>query len=83
MYSILLQPPYGRSRDELIILLRGRGIDSRPFFHPLDTLPPYRNDGVRPVAQRLSATGLNLPSAPGLTDEQVIYIAETIRELHL
>ena len=81
MYSILIEPAYGRSRDELIVLLRSRGIDSRPFFHPLDTLPPYRSGQVRPVAERLSTTGLNLPSAPGLTDGQVRYIAQTIAEL--
>ena len=50
MYSILVRPPYALTRDELIPALRSRGIDSRPFFHPLDTLPPYRGDSVRPVA---------------------------------
>jgi perosamine synthetase len=81
MYSVLVEPPYGRSRDELIVLLRNHGIDSRPFFHPLDTLPPYRGERVRPVAQRLSATGLNLPSFPGLSDNQVVYVAETVATL--
>ncbi len=37
------------TRDELIAALRSRGIDSRPFFHPLDTLPP--------LPQRLRAAG--------------------------
>ena len=81
MYSVLIEPPYGRSRDELIVLLRNRGIDSRPFFHPLDTLPPYRGERVCRVAQRLSTAGLNLPSFPGLTDSQVVYVAETIAAL--
>jgi perosamine synthetase len=81
MYSLLVTPPYALSRDDLIVALRARGIDSRPFFHPLDTLPPYRSGRVRPVAQRLSLTGINLPSAPSLTDDQVAYIAAAIREL--
>jgi perosamine synthetase len=81
MYSILVQEPFGLTRDELIVALRSRGIDSRPFFHPLDTLPPYRNGHVRPVAQHLSRCGLNLPSAPSLSDEQVAYVAAAIREL--
>jgi perosamine synthetase len=81
MYSILVQPPYALSRDELIVALRQRGIDSRPFFHPLDTLPPYRTGKVRPAAEHLSRCGINLPSAPSLTDEQVAYVAATIREL--
>ena len=57
MYSILVQPPYALSRDELIAALRTRGIDSRPFFHPLDTLPPYYSGQVRPVAEHLSRCG--------------------------
>ncbi len=81
MYSILIQPPYALSRDELIAALRIRGIDSRPFFHPLDTLPHYYSGQVRPVAERLSRCGINLPSFPALTDEQVAYVAATIREL--
>ena len=81
MYSILVRPPYARSRDELIAALRSRGIDSRPFFHPLDTLPHYRGNSVRPVAEDLSRCGINLPSFPSLTDEQVAYVAATIREL--
>jgi perosamine synthetase len=81
MYSILVQPPYALSRDELIIALRKHGIDSRPFFHPLDTLPPYRSSNVRPVAEHLSRCGVNLPSAPSLGDEQIAYVAATIRKL--
>ncbi|MEZ4656014.1 MAG: hypothetical protein R2911_00405 [Caldilineaceae bacterium] len=37
---MLVEPSYGLSRDELIPALRERKIDSRPFFHPIDTLPP-------------------------------------------
>jgi perosamine synthetase len=81
MYSILVREPFAFSRDELIVALRARGIDSRPFFHPLDLLPPYRGAAVRPVALSLSECGINLPSAPALSDEQVAYVAGVIRDL--
>jgi len=79
MASIQVAPPYPLARDALIPALRSRGIDSRPFFHPLDTLPPYRSDTPCPVALQLSRSGLNLPSSPTLTDEQVTYICAAIR----
>jgi perosamine synthetase len=78
MVSILVEPPYALSRDELILALREHGIDSRPFFHPMDTLPPYRSDSPRPVALRLSRCGLNLPSSPSLTDNQIDYICDVL-----
>uniref|UniRef100_A0A7C1FFF5 DegT/DnrJ/EryC1/StrS family aminotransferase n=1 Tax=Caldilinea aerophila TaxID=133453 RepID=A0A7C1FFF5_9CHLR len=78
MVSILVEPPYALSRDELILALREHGIDSRPFFHPMDTLPPYRSDSPRPVALRLSRCGLNLPSSPSLTDTQIDYICDVL-----
>lgn len=81
MYSILVDEHYGLTRDELMLALREQNIDSRPFFHPLDTLPPYQRGVPCPTALRLSRQGLNLPSAPTLTDNQVLYIGETIRKL--
>ena len=83
MFSILVEPPFPLTRDELIPALRAQGIDSRPFFHPLDTLPPYRNGHPRPVAMRLSRCGLNLPSSPGLTEAQIVYICSVLRGLSI
>lgn len=81
MYSVLVGKEYGLTRDDLLLALREQNIDSRPFFHPLDTLPPYRRSVPCPTALRLSRQGLNLPSAPTLTDQQVLYICDTIRKL--
>lgn len=81
MYSILVNEAYRLTRDELMLALRDQRIDSRPFFHPLDTLPPYRRAQPCPTALRLSRQGLNLPSAPTLTDNQVLYICDTLRKL--
>lgn len=81
MFSILVDAPFPLTRDALILALRERNIDSRPFFHALDTLPPYRSSRPRPTALRLGQQGLNLPSAPSLTNEQVLTICDTLRQL--
>ncbi|HEX6488833.1 MAG TPA: DegT/DnrJ/EryC1/StrS family aminotransferase [Candidatus Dormibacteraeota bacterium] len=75
---------YGSTRDELAAALREAGIDSRPFFVPLHSLPPYREQSVRrreelPHTDRLAAAGLNLPTYSGLTEAQVGRVAEVIR----
>jgi perosamine synthetase len=81
MVSVLIDPPYSLSRDALIPVLRDQGIDSRPFLHPMDTLPPYRQARPCPMSLSLSQRGLNLPSSPILTREQVRYICEVIHQL--
>ncbi len=79
MYSVLVEDEYGVSRDELMARLRERGIDSRPFFHPIHILPPYRTEARFPVAEELARKGLNLPSAATLTDEQIHFICDALR----
>jgi perosamine synthetase len=81
MVSILVDRPFPLDRDRLIPALRERGIDSRPFFHPMDTLPPYRSEDPRLVSRSLSRRGLNLPSSPNLTQNQVEYVCSVLRGL--
>lgn len=67
-------------RDGLRQALRRGGIETRPVFHPAHTLPMYAaGQQDLGVSIDLSARGLNLPSWPGLTDEQVAKIAEAAR----
>jgi len=57
-------------RDRVISLMRGGGVDARPFFFPLTSLPMYAG-GVNPVSRVLSESGFNLPTYVGLSREQV------------
>ena len=73
MFSVLVSEEAG-DRDRIMNTLRRRGIETRPFVHPLHTLPPYleANRGERfPVAEAVARTGINLPTWAGLTREQV------------
>ncbi|MBI5035488.1 MAG: DegT/DnrJ/EryC1/StrS family aminotransferase [Chloroflexi bacterium] len=80
MYSILVGDEFGISRDALMAHLKSCGIDSRPFFHPIHTMPPYNKGESLPVAERLARQGINLPSALTLTDKDIQRIANAIRE---
>jgi len=67
-YSVLLDVGL---RDNVIALLDQEGIETRPFFYPIHILPPYSHGLKLPVAERLSAAGLSLPSGPRITNEEI------------
>ncbi len=87
LYSILVdKKEFGLSRDELITELKKKGIDTRRFFYPLHLMPvfkPYVNKiSDYPISTYLSEHGINLPSGPRISEEEVITVAETIKKLH-
>lgn len=79
MYSVLLAEGTG-SLDQVRGRLNDRGVDSRPFFHPIHTLPPYATGERLPVAEDLAAHGLNLPSGVGLERAQVERVARALAD---
>jgi perosamine synthetase len=71
-------------RDRLMAALGEAGIETRPFFYPLHTLPMYRDDNDAsdfPIAEGLARRGVNLPSSATLTREEVAYVCERVRGL--
>ncbi len=76
MYSIRV--PQGM-RDALMLFLDEKGIETRPVFYPIHSMPPYSVDnGQYPNANLISASGMNLPSWPGLTYSQQAYIVDCV-----
>lgn len=65
---------------DLRSFLREKEIETRPFFYPANQFSHCKTDEVFPIAELLSSTGINLPSYPSLKDEEVIYIANSVRE---
>lgn len=64
LYTILLRDG-DIDRDNVMALLSADGVDSRPIFIPLHTLPPYE-DAARdplPVTEDLASRGLSLPTS--------------------
>ena len=81
MYSVVIEDEFGLDRDEVRTRLRAAGIDTRPFFYPLHTLPMYQTGQSLPVAEELGRRGINLPSAATLTPEQIDYVCDTLLQL--
>lgn len=75
-------------KDSIISALAEQGIDSRPFFSPLSSLPAYR--GQKSVAgciernvnsYAIGSQGVNLPSALCLNEADVVRVAEAVRSI--
>jgi perosamine synthetase len=81
MYSILVEDTFPLSRDETMAALRERGVDTRPFFHAIHTMPSHLRQVSLPVAEGLAARGINLPSSVKLTEGQVDYVCEQLSDL--
>ena len=67
-------------RDAFMLALKVRGIDSRPYFCTLSSMPMYRQS-PQPVSTSKSKIGLNLPSYYELTKLEVQRIAAGVNEL--
>lgn len=78
MCSILVNSP--DDRDPLRFFLSERGIETRPLFYPVHSMPMYAQRFQRhPVAENLGWRGINLPSYPALAEKEVVEIAKTVR----
>ncbi|MCI0472913.1 MAG: DegT/DnrJ/EryC1/StrS aminotransferase family protein [Ignavibacteria bacterium] len=79
MYSILTKNK--ETRAALRKFLHEEGIETRPTFYPVHTMPMFMNKKVHlPVAEDLAVRGINLPSWPDLKTEDIIYVCDTIKK---
>jgi len=79
MVSIVCDDP--EVRDDLREYLKEKEVETRPTFYPIHTMPMYDDKYQSlPVAEKLGWSGMNLPSYPGLKDEEVQYVCDSIKE---
>ncbi len=67
-------------RDAFMQALKARGIDSRPYFCTMSSMPMYKQPPL-PVSARKARIGLNLPSYYELTKRDVQRIGADVNEL--
>jgi perosamine synthetase len=67
-------------RDSFMRALKTRGIDTRPYFCALSSMPMYKQAPL-PVASRKAQIGLNLPSYFELTKDEVRRIGTNVNAL--
>jgi perosamine synthetase len=80
MTSVVLLEDFGIPRDEVMVQLKKRCVDSRPFFPQISSFPMF-DYYDNPVAKYIGANGINLPSAHNLVHEDVKYVCECLKDI--
>lgn len=83
MCSILCENQ--RTRDDLREYLKVNGVETRPTFNTIHTMPMYLKTEGREfkVAQLLAERGMNLPSYPQLSKTDIVEICMLIKRFFL
>lgn len=76
MFTVLASSE--KEKNELRSHLAENGIETRPAFHPVHTMPMYVDGNSYPVAEDLGKRGINLPSYPDLSNEDIRFITSKI-----
>ncbi|SHK17165.1 perosamine synthetase [Clostridium cavendishii DSM 21758] len=85
LYSILVEDEFGASRDQVIKVLKERGVQARPFFMPVHDMPPYKEcrHGDMSITNEISLKGINLPSSVSITENEILTVFQAIKEISL
>ena len=81
MNCVVLDDEVEVARNEVMSRLAASGVETRPFFYPIHTLPPYGELAALrayPVAERLAGRGFNLPSSALLSEDDVDYVCAAL-----
>jgi perosamine synthetase len=86
MYGVVVEDTFGCSRDDLMTGLAERGVETRTFFVPMHEQPAFRQRELfcneqYPVASDLGRRGLYLPSSTGLSETDLAYVVDAVRDV--
>jgi perosamine synthetase len=88
MTTVVLDTAYGLTTTDVRSRYEEHGIDVRPFFHPMSSLPAFANYPQVGEARRnntaaysISPRAFNLPSALELSEEQVERVCILLKSL--
>ncbi|MCX6122124.1 MAG: DegT/DnrJ/EryC1/StrS family aminotransferase [Ignavibacteriales bacterium] len=88
VYGIVLHDFLNVDNDEIMSKLRARNIGTRPFFWPMHEQPVLKRMGLfmnesYPIAERIARKGFYLPSGLTLTNDNIEYIVNSLKEVLL
>lgn len=78
-WMVTVLTPEAADRDPLRAALSEAGVETRPAFYPVHTMPMYHDESLRlPVAESIASRGINLPSWHRIPDASLTEICDAI-----
>jgi perosamine synthetase len=68
-------------KNEIMLALEKENIETRPFFIPINKMPPYYSSESYPIAEEMNKKGINLPSSTKLKKEEIKKICDIIKKV--
>lgn len=82
MSNVILQDAVTKPRDQVMKEMEECNIEMRPVFYPMHIMPPYFDEQASfPVAERLAARGISLPSHALLQEKEIKYICDCLKRI--
>jgi perosamine synthetase len=84
MVTAVWDRSFGKEKNDVVLAMREMGVDVRPFFHPLSSLPAYSTSALvlrsadNPVSYDIASRAINLPSGFNLRACDVPRIREIL-----
>lgn len=82
--SILVDPSKtgGKTREDIRLACEAANIETRPLWKPMHLQPVFKNAPFygNGTSERLFDQGLCLPSGTSLSDEQICFVAQTVKQ---
>lgn len=79
LVSLLL--PEGTDSEAVMQRMRAMGVETRPVFRCAHQMPMYAAGESFPVSEAIARRGISLPSYPGLSDDDVNRVVDTLRHV--
>ena len=88
MVTVIVDKALGQPKERLMEQLSRNNIDCRPFFHPLSSIPAYKDTPQAEAARcrnlvsySVTPYGINLPSGLNMTEEKVAHVCVKLKEI--
>jgi len=88
MVTAIFDPKFGLLKEDIMRMMKEKGIDLRPFFYPLSSQPAYaalahaqEAQVKNNVAYRISPYGVNLPCGMNMDKQKVEYVCNEVKQV--